>query len=122
PLLPVLACFGVSALVVPTLTPVATTDDWAYTRSVQHLVEDGELTIYSAVAATAVGQVLWGGLFGWILEPSLGVTRLSTVVIVALGGVALFDMLRQLGISRARSALGVAIHLFNPVTFMLAFS
>jgi hypothetical protein len=53
---------------------------------------------------------------------TLGVMRLSTVVMVALGAIALYAILRQLGVSRNRSALGVAVHLFNPLSFMLAFT
>jgi hypothetical protein len=122
PLLLVLAAFAASAFVVPTLSNIATTDDWGYSRSVEILHNDGRLTIFSVVAATAVGQVLWGGLFGLLFGMTLGVMRLSTVVMVAIGAIALYAILRELGVSRGRSALGVAIHLFNPLTFILAFT
>jgi 4-amino-4-deoxy-L-arabinose transferase-like glycosyltransferase len=122
PLWIVLACFGLSACIVPTLTNVATTDDWGYSRSVEILVNDGRLMIFSVVAATAVGQVLWGALFAEIFSMTLGVMRLSTVVVTALGAAAFYDILRQLGITRGRAALGVAVHLFNPLSFMLAFT
>jgi hypothetical protein len=41
---------------------------------------------------------------------------------VALGAVALDAILRQLGVSRGRGALGMAVWLFNPLTFSLAFT
>ena len=122
PLLLVLAAFAASTFVVPTLANIATTDDWGYSRSVEILHNDGRLTIFSVVAATAVGQVLWGGLFALLFGMTLGVMRLSTVVIVALGAIALYSILRELGVSRGRSALGVAVHLFNPLSFVLAFT
>src|SRR5680860_940123 len=53
---------------------------------------------------------------------SLGVMRLSTVVMAALGGIALYAILRQLGVSKSRSALGMGVWLFNPLTFALSFS
>ncbi|MDP8908429.1 MAG: glycosyltransferase family 39 protein, partial [Chloroflexota bacterium] len=122
PALIVLALFATSAIVVPTTTDIATTDDWAYTRSVELLYWDVELRIFPVVAATAVAQVLWGGLFALIFGMELSVMRLSTVVMVALGSVALYSLLRQLGVTRSRSTLGMAIYLFNPLTFVLAFT
>jgi 4-amino-4-deoxy-L-arabinose transferase-like glycosyltransferase len=107
---------------VPTLAPVATTDDWAYARSAQILLDEARLTIFPVVAATAVFPVVWGALFGFIFEPALGVFRLSTVVITALGGLALYGLCRDLGVAPARGALGVATFLFNPLVFVLAFT
>src|SRR5215207_1847421 len=121
-LLAVYVAFALAAAVVPTLAPVATTDDWAYARSAQILLEEARLTIFPVVAATAVFQIAWGALFGFILEPTLGVFRLSTVVITALGGLALYGLCRDLGVARARGALGVATYLFNPLVFVLAFT
>lgn len=117
-----LALFAVAAMIVPTLTNVATTDDWGYTRSVEALYWDIRLVVYPVVAATAIGQVFWGGLFALIFGMTLGVMRLSTVVAVAIGAVALYALLRQLGVSRSRSATGTALYLFNPLTFVLSFT
>jgi 4-amino-4-deoxy-L-arabinose transferase-like glycosyltransferase len=122
PVLIPLILFGIAATIIPTMTNIATTDDWAYARSVEILYWDVKLTIFPVVAATAVGQVFWGGLFALIFGMELGVMRLSTVVIVALGAVALYAILRQLGVSRSRSSLGMALYLFNPLAFILAFS
>src|SRR5918999_889564 len=120
--LAVFIAFALAAVVVPTLAPVATTDDWAYARSAQILLDEARLTIFPVVAATAVFQIVWGALFGFIFEPTLGVFRLSTVVITALGGLALYGLCRDLGVARARGALGVATYLFNPLVFVLAFT
>ena len=117
-----LALFAASAFVVPTLAPVATTDDWGYSRSVEILYHDGELTVFPVVAATAVFQIVWGWVFALFFGMSLGVMRVATVVMVALGAVALYALLRQLGVDRGRSALGMAAYLFNPLTFVLAFT
>ena len=38
-LLAVYVAFALAAVVVPTLAPVATTDDWAYARSAQILLD-----------------------------------------------------------------------------------
>ena len=122
PLLIPLALFAAAAFIVPTTTDIATTDDWGYTRSVEILLDEGTLTVFPVVAATAVGQILWGALFGSVFGMSLGMMRVSTVVMVALGGIALYAILRQLGVTRSRSALGMAVWLFNPLTIALAYS
>src|SRR5215208_5258104 len=121
-LLAVYVAFALAAVVVPTLAPVATTDDWAYARSAQILLDQARLTIFPVVAATAVFQIVWGALFGFIFEPTFGIFRLSTVVITALGGLALYGLCRDLGVAPGRSALGVATFLFNPLVFVLAFT
>jgi hypothetical protein len=121
-LLTVLGAFALAAVVVPTFTPVATTDDWAYTRSAQILLEEGRLTVFPVVAATAVFQIVWGALFGAVFGPTFGAFRLSTVVITAIGALALYGLCRELGVSRGRSALGTAAYLCNPLVFVLAFT
>jgi len=118
----VLGCYALAAVIVPTFTPVATTDDWGYARSVEILVEDHRLTVFPVVAATAVFQVVWGALFAVVFGMSFGALRLSTVVIVGLGGWALYGLCRELGVRRSRSALGAAAYLFNPLAFVLAFT
>ncbi len=122
PVLAVLGLYAAAAFVVPTLTPVATTDDWGYARSVEILYHERRLEVFPVVAATAVFQIAWGALFALLLGPDLGVFRLSTVVMVGLGGWAMYAMLRRLGVAPGRGALGVAAYLFNPLAFVLAFT
>ena len=122
PLLAVLLLFALAAIVVPTFAPVATTDDWAYTRSAQILLAEGRLTVFPVVAATAVFQIVWGALFGFLFGPTFGAFRLSTFVITAIGAVALYGLCRDLSVTPMRGALGVAALLFNPLVFVLTFT
>lgn len=122
PLAVPLVLFTIAATIIPTMANIATTDDWAYTRAVEILYWDVRLTMFPVVAATAVGQVFWGGLFALIFGMELGVMRLSTVVMVAIGSIALYTILRQVGVSRSRGSLGMAVYLFNPLSFILAFT
>jgi hypothetical protein len=122
PLVAVLVAFAAAAFLVPTLAPVATTDDWGYSRSVEILYHEGKLTVFPVVAASAVFQIVWGWLFALLFGMSLGVMRVATVVMVGCGGVALYALLRELGASRGRSALGAATYLFNPLAFVLAYT
>ena len=120
--LAVLTAFAMAAFVVPVMTPVAISDDWTYARSAQILLAQGRLTVFPVVVATAIVPIVWGALFGALLGPTLGVFRLSTVVITALGGIALYGLCRELGVSRPRGALGMAAFLFNPLIFVLAYT
>lgn len=122
PLVFVLTCFAVSALIVPTLVPVAIGDDWVYARSVEILVRQHHLKILDLSVATLVFQAVWGAIFAELFGLSLGVMRLSTVVLVGLSGAAFYGLCRELAISRTRSALGAAIYLFNPLAYVLAFT
>src|SRR5688500_3362759 len=79
PIIAVFLAFAAAAIVVPTMAAVATTDDWAYTRSAQILLEEGRLTVFPVVAATAVFQIVWGAMYGLIREPPFGGVRLCAV-------------------------------------------
>lgn len=120
-LLVVLAFIG-SWSVVPLFAPVPVGDDWVYSLSVEHLLDQGRMDILDLSVTTLVFQVLWAALFGLVFGDSFGTQRFSTVVIFLLSGVALYALLRTLGVTYGRSALGAAVYLFNPLSFVLAFS
>ena len=118
----VLVLYAAAAAVVPTMTPVAVSDDWVYTRSVEILVRQGELRIIDLSVVTLLFQIVWGSLFATLFGMSFGALRISTVVLTALGGAAFYGLCLELGIDRARSAFGTAVYLFNPLAFVLGFT
>lgn len=118
----VLTAFAVGAIVVPTLAPLAVSDDWIYSRAVQRLVEDHVLRVPDLATSTLVGQVLWGAAFAKVFGFSLGVMRVSTLVVTAVGAVALYGLCTEMGATRRMAALGAGIHLFNPLSLALAYS
>ena len=118
----VVSVYAATALVVPVLAPVPISDDWLWARAVETLVREGRLHIPDLTAPTLVFQVLWGAAFGFVFGPTFGVLRLSTVVLVLLSGVAFYALCRELDISPGRSALALAIYLFNPLSYGLAFT
>lgn len=118
----VIATYLLSLFIVPTLAPVAISDDWTYARSVEYLVWDGRFHILSVAAATQVFQLFWGALFAELFGMSFGALRLSTITLVLISGLAFYGVCRELRISRERSALGTAVYLFNPILFALSYS
>ncbi len=122
PIVAVIGAFAGAAFVIPTLSPTAISDDFLYARSVEILLDDGELRILPAAAVTGVFQIAWGALFGAVFGDSLGVLRAATVTFAVFGGVAMYGLCRQLGVTPGRSALGAAIYLFNPLSFVLSYT
>ncbi len=118
----VLALYALAALIVPTRASTLVSDDWIFVRSVETLVRTGDLEILPISAPTAVFHVAWGALFATVFGFSFGAIRLSTVVLVGLSACAFYGLCRELGTSPARSALGTAVYLFNPLLFVLSFS
>ncbi len=121
-LLVVVSAFGASAFLVPTLAPVAISDDPLYARSVEILMQQGRLEVLPLVVTSLVGQVLWAAPFTWVFGDTLGVMRSATVVAVGLSAFPMYGLLRELNVTRNRSALGTALYLFNPLTYSLAFT
>lgn len=114
--------FALAVFVVPTLAPVPMSDDWVYTRAVERLVEDGVLEIPDRAVANLVFQIVWGAVFATVFGLSFGVLRVSSVVLTALGAVAVYGLARELEVDRRRAALAAAVYLFNPLGFVLSFS
>jgi 4-amino-4-deoxy-L-arabinose transferase-like glycosyltransferase len=121
-LLIVLGLFSASAFIVPTLAPVAVSDDFLYARSVDTLLSDGELVILPATVATLVFQVGWGAIFAGIFGFSFGVLRVATVAFTLGSSLAVYGLCRELGVDKYRSALGTAIFLFNPLGYLFSFT
>lgn len=122
PIVAVVGAFAGSAFVIPTLSATAISDDFLYARSVEILLHDGELRMLPAAAVTGVFQIVWGALFGAVFGDSLGVLRAATVTFALFGGVAMYGLCRELGVTKGRSALGAAIYLFNPISFVLSYT
>lgn len=117
-----MACFALTPLLVPMLVPAAVGDDWVYARSVEILLREGRLHILDLSVVTLLFQVAWGSLFATLFGLSFGVLRLSTFVMTMLGGVACYGLCRELQIERMPSALAAAAYVFNPLSFVLAYT
>ena len=117
-----MVCFGLTPLLVPMLVPAAVGDDWVYARSVEILLREGRLHILDLSVVTLLFQVAWGSLFATLFGLSFGALRLSTFVMTMLGGVACYGLCRELQIERMPSALAAAAYVFNPLSFVLAYT
>ena len=107
---------------MPVLVPAAVGDDWVYVRSVEMLLREGRLHILDLSVVTLVFQIAWGSLFAALFGLTFGVLRLSTFVMTMLGGLACYGLCRELEIAPMPSALAAAAYLFNPLSFVLAYT
>ena len=89
---------------------------------VLHAIEEGSRDRLVEERGDLLFQVVWGALFGLLFGPTLGVYRLSMVVLWFLSAIACYALLLQLTRDRARSALGTAVYAFNPIGYSLAFT
>jgi 4-amino-4-deoxy-L-arabinose transferase-like glycosyltransferase len=121
-LLGVMAAYVGSAFLVPTLAPVSISDDPIYARSVEILVHNGNFRILPISVVSLVAQVWWGAIFQWLFSDSLGVLRVATLTVTFFGGLATYGLCRALRVSNARSALGAALYLFHPLSYVLGFT
>jgi 4-amino-4-deoxy-L-arabinose transferase-like glycosyltransferase len=119
------AIAGTGLLVAVALRPFPDTpfiDDWAYSWSVQHLLESGELRFPEIVLNPIVTQVLWGALFCLPFGFSLAALRVSTWVLGVLAVCGLYLLVREIGGGRRAAVAGAALLGFNPMFFILATS
>jgi hypothetical protein len=118
----VIAAWLLTPLVIPVLAPVAISDDWTYTRSVEILLDGGGLRILDIAGASAIPQIVWGAAFAAFTDNVFGAVRLATVVFTGLSAVAVYLLCRELTVGRTSSALAAALFLANPIVLGLGYS
>lgn len=118
----VFATLAVAVAILPTFADIAIHDDWVYSRVAYDLAEHGRLRIPVASAVYGIFDGVWGALFSLPFGFSLGTLRFASVVLLAIGALAFYGLALELGARRERAALATAVYIFNPLTFVLAFT
>jgi len=96
-------------------------DDWAYTRSLSILAEEGRLQILGWNPMTLVVHLAWGWLFTSVLGFSFSAAKLSTVALLLVECLALISILRHMGARESTLAMAALALLFCPVHFFQSF-
>ena len=97
-------------------------DDWSYGRSVQHLLEHGELRYDGWNAPTLFLQVLYGAAFCWPFGFSFETLRLSALVAGWAGGIGTFLLLREAAATRLVALTGSLALMLSPSYFNHSFT
>jgi len=97
-------------------------DDWAYSRAVKTLLEDGRLRFVQIVTPNIIGQVVWGALFCLPFGFSFTTLRISTLTLGAVGVLALYGLLREAYPDHKTALFGSLLLAFNPHYLVLAYT
>jgi hypothetical protein len=97
-------------------------DDWAYARTVEHLVDTGRYQLHPWLSANMPFQAVWGAMFVLLLGPGFGSLRLSTIILSAAGLWAFYVFLRAGGWSQTRSCGGVLVLWSSPLYLRFSFN
>lgn len=120
--LAILAVLTAATLLVDPRGDFPLNDDWAYGWSVRHLLETGEFRLSDWAAANLFSQVVWGALFCRVFGFSFTVLRLSTLVLSALGALALYGLQRELRIAPRTALVGTLTLALSPMQLQQAHS
>jgi len=98
-------------------------DDWCYSHPVKTLLEENSYEMVWGVTSTLILQVFWGYLFCWVDgEFSFTALRLSTLVAAYIGGVGLFQIIKQLTKLKEVAFWMTIFLIFSPLYFAMSFS
>ena len=73
-------------------------DDWAFSLTLHHLHENGEVRILHWNPHTLVVHLFWGLLFTKVLGFHLTLLKITTVLLMAAGTWSVMDLLRRLDV------------------------
>ena len=118
----VVAAYLATTLIVPIEMTYPILDEPIFASSAFRFAETGEVLISNLSAPNAVFDTIWGGVFVRLLGESLGVLRLSTLVLVAISAPFMFALCRDLGAPSLAALLGTAAYLFAPLGFALSYT
>src|SRR5438094_1729155 len=121
PLIVLALAIAAVLLAAPPLGEFPINDDWLYARTVQGLVERGQLEVPAWGASSLVLQAYWGALFARLFGFSHLALRASTLVLAAVGLVGFYLLLREL-LDPGRALLGTLLLLVNPLYVTLSYS
>ena len=108
--LALLSFFVAAAVAVGAHRDVPVIDDWTYAWSVEQLRDHGRLAMLDWSAVFPVGPALWGTAWSLVFGFSFATLRMSTLVLAAVAGGALYLILRELEAAPAGRAARRADH------------
>ena len=97
-------------------------DDWAYGLTVRHLLNTGEYRLHDWSAANMPAQVYWAAFLARTFGYSFSVLRCSTLILLLVGLIAFYQLLRDFGVGDIEASLLTFALLCSPVLFFLSFT
>ena len=112
--------WALAAVLVNPLGDFPLNDDWAYGRTVAHLLATGDYRPEGWVATTFVTNAAWGALFCLPAGMSFTTLRISTLIASLLGLVGVYVLMRDQRCSRSSALITVGTIAVNPLFYPLA--
>ena len=103
------------------LKAVIAGDDFSILLSVKHLLNTGELFIYSHPTASIIFQVLWGSVFTKIFGFSIPILHFSIFLFLPLLAIVFYFLCRELKISPINSLILTLFLISIPWYFRYSF-
>ncbi len=97
-------------------------DDWAYSKDVWNLSEQGRLLLDDFPAMTRLTQIFWGAAWCEVFGFSFQVLRFSTLVLGFAGLLVFYFLLVEMGAERRLALAGSLVLAFNPLYFSLSYT
>ena len=97
-------------------------DDWAYSKSVLHLVNTGKFILIDWPAMSLIALIYWGGLFCYFFGFSFTVLRISTLILGFIGAIILFRLISKTTQNPFIAFIGALLIIINPLYVSLSFS
>jgi Dolichyl-phosphate-mannose-protein mannosyltransferase len=108
--------------ILPPTGDALLTDDCDYSITVFNWLETGKLHLSDFPSMTLIGHLSWGAAFAKVFGSSQVVLRASTMVMVWLGGLAIYSLTLAHQRSPRFAALCAATYVFNPFTLFYAYT
>ncbi len=117
-----LAYLATVVFVVPPTGEYPTYDDGVFAATARDFATTGVMHVSDLPSMTLVTHAAWGAAFIRVLGDSWWTLRVSSMVMVWIGGVALYSLGLQCGRSRSESALFCASYVWCPLVFGMSYT
>lgn len=104
------------------LRNVVMDDDFAYILTVRNFLNTGTLKILDWAAVSLVFQAMWGSLFSFIFGYSIRTLIVSNIVIVYLGLIFFYLLLKELRLTNSKATIFTLLMLGIPFVLQYTFS
>lgn len=116
---------AVCALIIVLMLPLKNSiysDDVAFSQSVRHFLQTGDLKVSEYTAASSFSHILWGSLFAKALGFSFSSLNISVIVLLPMLIIGFYFLLRELNQSSARSFIFTLFFLAVPWVIFLTYT
>ena len=117
-----LLLFFVACFINPVREAMTGDDGWAYALSVRTLHETGKYHLHDWAAANMPVQIYLGALFAHLFGYSFTALRFSTLILLLVGLIAVYLLLRDFGVQDTEASLMILAVLSGPVVLFLSFT